>query len=104
MWPRGGLTGAFVGILKPEGARYETFRADQAAANAFAEKLNARAKAKRIGKLEAVTKDEAADLRWAVDKLAMQYGATVKEAAEWFVKTKFPEKEIKLSGRLVKFT
>jgi len=80
-----------IGYTEAGSARYETFKADQVAAEAFAEKLNARAKAKRIGKLEAVTKDEAADLRWAVDKLA-QYGATVKEAAEWYVKTKFPEK------------
>jgi hypothetical protein len=31
------------------------------------------------------------DLRWALDTLS-NYGSTVKEAAEWYCKTKFPEK------------
>ena len=72
-------------------ASYETFGEDKAAAEAYAAKLNDRAKAKRLGELDAITKEEANDLRWAIQKLA-HYGATVKEAAEWFVKTKFPEK------------
>ena len=72
-------------------ASYETFGEDKASAEAYAAKLNDRAKAKRLGELDAITKEEANDLRWAIQKLA-HYGATVKEAAEWFVKTKFPEK------------
>jgi site-specific recombinase XerD len=71
-------------------ASYEAFGTDMEAAEAYAKKLNDRAKAKRMGELDAITKEEANDLRWSIQKLAL-YGATVKEATEWYVKTKFPE-------------
>ena len=83
--------GVRTGRTEAGNASYETFGEDKAAAEAYAAKLNDRAKAKRLGELDAITKEEANDLRWAIQKLA-HYGTTVKEAAEWFVKTKFPEK------------
>ena len=45
-------------------ASYETFGEDKAAAEAFTAKLNDRAKAKRLGELDSITKEEANDWNW----------------------------------------
>ena len=45
-------------------ASYETFGEDKAAAEAFTAKLNDRAKAKRLGELDSMTKEEANDWNW----------------------------------------
>ena len=70
---------------------YESFKQDLKAAEAFAKKLNARASAKRISKLQNLTQAEAEDINYASQKLASLGGATLREAVDWYEKTKFPE-------------
>ena len=80
-----------IGYNEKGNAKYEPFKTDKEAAELYAKKLNIRDKAKRKGALETVSNEEAVDLRWAIEKLG-EYGATVKDAAQWFINTKFPSK------------
>jgi site-specific recombinase XerD len=80
-----------IGTTKGGSAKYESFGTDKEKAEIYAKKLQTRANAKRQAEIGKLSEEEATDLRWALDTLS-NYGATVKEAAEWFVRTKFPEK------------
>jgi site-specific recombinase XerD len=79
------------GTTKAGHAKYESFGKDKEKAEIYAGKLLARADAKRQAEIGKLSEEEATDLRWALETLS-NYGATVKEAAEWFVRTKYPEK------------
>lgn len=80
-----------IGYNDKGNAQYESFKTDQKAAEKYAERLNVRAKAKQKGSLESISQEDAIDLRWAIEKMG-EYGATVKDAAQWYINTKFPAK------------
>ena len=81
----------YIGLKDNGQPEYQYFRGDKKRAEKQAKILNARASAKRIKSLEKITPEEANDLNWAVDTMAY-YGSNIKEAVDWWVKTKNPEK------------
>lgn len=81
----------YLGKSEKGSPKYEFFGADEKAANTYAKRLNNQEKARRLNNLEKISPEEANDLRWAIESLAL-YGASLKEAVEWFIKTRNPEK------------
>jgi site-specific recombinase XerD len=69
---------------------YKSFKRDKEAAEKFVETLKAREESKRRAVIENLTPQEQADVDWSLATIS-KYGHTVKDAVEWFEKTKFPE-------------
>jgi site-specific recombinase XerD len=69
---------------------YKSFKRDKEAAEKFVETLKAREESKRRAVIENLTPQEQADVDWSLATMS-KYGHTVKDAVEWFEKTKFPE-------------
>ena len=81
----------YLGKEDSGGAKYEYFADDEKGAKTYAKKLTAQERARRLNNLQKISPEEANDLRWSLETLAL-HGATLKEAVDWFIKTKNPEK------------
>ena len=81
----------YLGKSEKGSPKYEFFGSDEKAAITYAKRLNNQEKARRLNNLEKISPEEANDLRWAIESLAL-HGASLKEAVEWFIKTRNPEK------------
>ena len=70
--------------------KYEYFGSDEKGAKSYAKKLAAQEKSRRLNNLQKITAEGANDLCWSMEALAL-HGAALKEAVDWFIKTKNPE-------------
>jgi|GEM_PF-2802470 len=67
--------------------KYEYFGSDEKGAKTYAKRLAAQEKLRRLNNLQKITPEEANDLCWSLETLAL-YGAILKEAFDLFIKTK----------------
>ena len=67
--------------------KYESFARDREAAEKYVKTLEKRAESKRRAFIDGLTVQERADVDWSLATMS-KYGHTIKEAVEWFEKTK----------------